>query len=81
MEMPDSEIEEIRRMAQAGGATTAYQCTVQEFKLETVPTSRLRTECATVSDAQERLSRGETVIVAGSDIMQLRSRLASFGVS
>jgi protein involved in polysaccharide export with SLBB domain len=67
-------------MAAGGSATTAYQCTVQAYRLETTPTSRLRTDCATVSDAQERLQRGETVVVAGSDMAQLRQRLASFGV-
>lgn len=67
-------------MAVSGGATTAYQCTVQEYRLVTTATTRLRTDCATVSDAQERLSRGESVVVAGSDMEQLRQRLASVGV-
>ncbi len=68
-------------MAAGGGATTAYKCTVQADKLVTVSTTCLRTECARVADAQEQLSRGETVIVAGSDMQQLRGRLASFGVA
>lgn len=68
-------------MAAGGGATTAYECKVQGDKLETKPTTRLRSECARVADAQEKLSRGETVTVAGSDIEQLRSRLAAFGVA
>ncbi len=67
-------------MAAGGSSTTAYECTVQEYRLVTVPTTRLRTDCATVSDAHERLQRGETVAVAGSDIAQLRQRLASFGI-
>lgn len=67
-------------MAQGGSVTTAYKCTVQAYKLETEATSRLRTDCATVPDAVERLERGETVTVAGSDMMQLRSRLAGHGV-
>ncbi len=68
-------------MAAGGSATTAYECKVEAYKLETKPTTKLRTDCATVSDAQERLERGETVTVAGSDMMQLRSRLAAFGIS
>ncbi len=67
-------------MAISGSATTAYECTVQEYRLITTPTTRLRTDCATVSDAHERLERGETVTVAGSDMAQLRQRLASFGI-
>jgi hypothetical protein len=54
---------------------------VQEYRLQTKPTTKLRTDCATISDAQERLERGETVTVASSDMMQLRSRLAAFGIS
>jgi hypothetical protein len=53
---------------------------MQEYRLVTVATTRLRTDCATVSDAQDRLQRGETVVVAGSDMAQLRMRLASFGI-
>lgn len=67
-------------MAVAGSATTAYECKMQEYRLVTVATTRLRTDCATVSDAQDRLQRGETVVVAGSDMAQLRMRLASFGI-
>ncbi len=67
-------------MAQGGSATTAYRCKVENFRLTTTETTRPRTECATVADAQERLLRDEAVVVAGSDMMQLRSRLASFGV-
>lgn len=65
-ELPDSEIEEIRNMAAGGSATTAYECRVQADKLETKPTTKLRTDCATV---------------AGSDMMRLRSKLAAFGVA
>lgn len=68
-------------MAAGGGATTAYECRVQADKLETKPTSKLRTDCATVDHAYEVLSRGETVTVAGSDMMRLRSKLAAFGVA
>jgi hypothetical protein len=67
-------------MAAGGSSTTAYECTVQAYRLTTTPTTRLRTDCATVDDAQARLERGESVVVAGSDIERLRSRLAAFGV-
>jgi hypothetical protein len=43
-------------------------------------TTRLRTDCATVDDALLRLSRGEEVTVAGSDMVALRARLAQEGV-
>lgn len=68
-------------MAAGGSATTAYECRVQADKLETKPTTKLRTDCATVDHAYEVLSRGETVTVAGSDMMRLRSKLAAFGVA
>lgn len=73
-------LDQERAMAAGGSSTTAYECRVQADRLATVPVTRLRTECATVSDAQERLSRGESVVVAGSDMAQLRQRLASFGI-
>ena len=67
-------------MAQAGGETTAFECKVQADRLETKQTTKPRTDCATVDHAYEVLSRGETITVAGSDMMRLRSKLASFGV-
>lgn len=68
-------------MAAGGSVTVAYRCRViDEIKLVTEHTSMLRTECATVDDAVQRLNRGEMVTVAGSDMGQLRSRLASFGI-
>ncbi len=75
------ELVEEQRMAQAGGTTTAYRCKVIDgVKLTTMHDPKLRTECATVDDAMLRLQRGETVTVAGSDMGQLRSRLAGLGV-
>lgn len=65
-------------MAAGGGATTAYICVVQAYKLEVTPTTKLRTQCVKVADAFEALQRGETVTVAGSDMAQLRQRLAAF---
>ena len=68
-------------MAAGGSVTVAYRCrVVDETKLATEYTSMLRTECAAVDDAVQRLNQGETVTVAGSDMGQLRSRLASFGI-
>lgn len=68
-------------MAAGGSVTTAYTCKViEETKLTTKHTPTLRTECARVDDAAERLLRGQEVVVAGSDMGPLRSRLASFGI-
>lgn len=68
-------------MAMSGGACSAYKCQVQEYKLIRTPTTALRSECARVDDAWEKLERGEEVVVAGSDIERLRQRLAAFGVA
>ena len=44
-------------MAVSGSVTTAYTCrVVDEIKLTTQHTPRLRTECATVDDAAQRLA-------------------------
>lgn len=68
-------------MAAGGSVTTAYTCKVVDgVKLTTEHTPRLRTECARVDDAADRLLRGQEVVVAGSDMGPLRSRLASFGI-
>lgn len=67
-------------MAVSGSVTTAYRCQVQEYRLTTVHDPKLRSECATVDDAIQRLERGEAVTVAGSDMGQLRSRLAGLGI-
>ncbi len=69
-------------MAAGGSVTTAYTCKVLDgIKLTTEHTPRLRTECTRVDDdAVQRLLRGQEVVVAGSDMGSLRSRLASFGI-
>lgn len=71
-------------MAQGGSTTTAYKLWLSwddaGGHLHTQQATRPRTECATVDHAAQRLRDGDTVVVAGSDMMQLRSRLASFGV-
>lgn len=63
-------------MAQSGKVTTAYIC-----RLQTMPISRMRTDCATVDHAYEVLARGEAVVVAVSDMQALRRRLAAFDVA
>lgn len=36
-------------MAAGGGATTAYICVVQNYRLEVTPTTKLRTQCVKVA--------------------------------
>lgn len=71
-------------MAVSGGACSAYKCSVLwddiGGQLRTQFTTMLRTECAAVDAAVERLRRGETVTVAGADMAMLRTRLAGLGV-
>lgn len=61
-------------MAISGGATTAYACQIVGGELTTERTTRLRSACATVDDALQRLAAGERVVVA------LRDRLQRAGV-
>ncbi len=44
----------------AADEKSAYSCRAQESRLTATPAPRLRTECATVDDAMQRLGRGET---------------------
>ena len=67
-------------MAVSGGATTAYVCQVIGYELSCTPTTRLRTECATVDHALIELAKGERCVVAGSDMAALRMRLQQAGV-
>ena len=67
-------------MAISGGATTAYVVQVHDWQLTTQPTTRLRSECATVDHALQVLERGERCVVAGSDMAALRERLRRAGV-
>lgn len=67
-------------MAAGGGVTTAYKCWVVAEQMFTQHTSRLRSECVKVDDAVARLGCGETVVVAGSDMAALRTRLAGLGI-
>ncbi len=67
-------------MAVSGGATTAYVCQVHGYELTCQPTTRLRSECATVDHALIELAKGEKCVVAGSDMAALRMRLQQAGV-
>ena len=67
-------------MAVSGGATTAYVCQVHDWRLICEPTTRLRSECATVDHALQVLAKGERCVVAGSDMAALRVRLQQAGV-
>jgi rRNA-processing protein FCF1 len=68
------------QVAVSGGATTAYSCIISGMELSTAPTTRLRSECATVDDAMQRLAAGDRVVVAGSDMAALQDRLRRAGV-
>ena len=67
-------------MAVSGGATTAYVVQVHDWQLVATPTTRLRSECATVDHALIELAKGERCVVAGSDMAALRERLRRAGV-
>lgn len=68
------------QVSTTAGECTAYQCRVVGGELSVAFAPRVRTDCATVDDALQRLERGEAVIVAGSDMQALRTRLAVLGV-
>lgn len=63
-------------MAVTGGATTAYRCSVLDNTLHCSRTTTLRKECVAVAEALERMGRGESVVVKGSDMPALRAELA-----
>ena len=67
-------------MAIAGGACTAYRCHVQDNMLYSERTTTLKTLCAGPAEALPRLGCGESVIVAGSDMAELRRLLVAQGV-
>lgn len=63
-------------MAVAGGACAAYQVRVQERQLQIVRSATtLRSMCIDVEEAMIKLSRGETVTVAGADMTEVRRRV------
>lgn len=66
-------------MAIAGGATTAYKCQIFDNQLVVRQTTSLRSECASPQQALPLLARGEWVIVAGGDLVELRRLLTGRG--
>jgi hypothetical protein len=68
-------------MAIAGGVCSAYRCQVVSEELQTQSTSMLRSMCASPENAVDRLSRGESVVVAGADMSRLRTLLAPMGIA
>ena len=68
-------------MAISGSMTTAYECKVQGFILETVRSKVWPSnECERVTDAVDKLAKGETVTMAVSDMAQLRKTLEELGI-
>ena len=67
-------------MAIAGGACTAYRCHIQDNMLYSKRTTSLKTLCADPAEALPQFGCGEAVIVAGSDMAELRRLLVAQGV-
>ena len=63
-------------MAIAGSGTSAYWITFLDGGLKIVPTTTQRSLCASPIDAVAELKMGFSVIVAGSDMAELRRLLA-----
>jgi len=65
-------------MAIAGGATTAYRCMLSGKLLHTAPMGMIqRSQCVEPKQAVELLRRGETVTIAGSDVVKIEQMLES----
>jgi hypothetical protein len=64
-------------MAIAGGACAAYRVQVRDRQIDVQSTTTLRSMCTAVEEAILRLSRGEVVTVAGSDMAEIRRRVDS----
>ena len=62
-------------MAVAGGACAAYRVQVRDRQIDVQGTTTLRSMCTAVEEAMLRLSRGEVVTVAGSDMAEVRRRI------
>ena len=67
-------------MAVSGGATSAYFCWVEANHLMVRSTTHLARLCTPLEEAVPRMARGETVVVAGSDMTQLRALVRAEGV-
>lgn len=66
-------------MAIAGGACSAYKCQIFDNQLVARPTTALRTNCATPQQALPLLARGEWVVIAGGDMVEMRQLLTGRG--
>ena len=55
--------------------TSAYRCTVNDNALIAAPTTYPSKDCANVEAAMAILARGESCIVAATDMATLRARL------
>lgn len=62
-------------MAIAGGACSAFRVQVSDRQIYVQGTTALRSMCVAVEEAMLRLSRGEQVLVAGSDMVEIRRRV------
>ncbi len=69
-ELPDHEMREIEAMAM----TNAFRCNVIDGDLIAAPTTYPTKDCANIEAALVILGRGETCIVAGTDMAALRAR-------
>lgn len=58
-------------MAIGGGVTTAYWCRAEEDRLVKTSTSALWSSCVSPQEALPRILAGETVRVAGADVIEL----------
>ena len=67
-------------MAIAGGATTAYKCSLQNGKLRIDHTTAAGSICVAVADAVPAILGSATVIVAGSDMWQLQCAFRDQGI-
>lgn len=67
-------------MAIGGGATGAFWCQVDGNALQVVATTTLRSECADLPVAVDRLGKGERVLVQAYDMTKLRQALQTHGV-
>lgn len=66
-------------MAIAGGATGAYVCYLdRDNNLITKATTTMRDLCFGVQDAAVEICNRKIVIVAGSDVVELRRLVAQF---
>jgi len=63
-------------MAVAGGATSAYKCVLTGALLHRAPLGMVqRSQCAKPEEAARLLQQGETVTVAGSDMVKVEALL------